>query len=89
MLVANALESEEKMNSHSQQIKSDVDSFQGYVQILSENILLVASLWRDSQYSALASGVSAVAVQSRDVLITGDKLCESIDKFFDIANEKY
>ena len=77
------------MSSHSQQIKLDIDSFQGYVQKLSENIQSASYLWRDSQYSALTSSVSAIAMQSRDVLVAGDQLFESIDKFFDIADEEY
>ena len=77
------------MNSYSQQIKSDIDSFQGYVQKLSGNVQSVSSLWRDSQYSALMSGISILATQARDVIVTGDKVCESINKFFEIAEEEY
>lgn len=77
------------MNSYSQQIKSDVDSFQGNVQKLSGNIQAASTLWRDSQYSALMSGISAIAAQARDVIVTGDKLCESINRFFEIAEEEY
>lgn len=77
------------MKSYSQQIKSDVDSFQGYVQKLSGNVQSASALWRDSQYSALASGISTIATQARDVIVTGDKLCESINSFFEIAEEEY
>lgn len=77
------------MNSYSQQIKSDVDSFQGYVQKLSRNVQSASTLWRDSQYSDLMSGISTLATQARDVIVTGDKVCESIDRFFEIAEEEY
>lgn len=77
------------MNSYSQQVKSEVDSFQGYVQKLSGNVQSVSTLWRDSQYSALLSGISTIATQARDVIVTGDKLCESINQFFEIAEEEY
>lgn len=77
------------MNSYSQQIKSDVDSFQGYVQKLSGGVQGASALWRDSQYSALMSGISTIASQARDVIVTGDKLCESMDRFFEIAEEEY
>lgn len=77
------------MNAYSQQIKSDIDTFQGYVQKLSNGVQSASSLWCDSQYSALATGVSVIATQARDVIVTGDKLCDSLDKFFDIAKEEY
>ena len=77
------------MNSYSQQIKSDVDSFQGYVQKLSGNVQSASTLWRDSQYSASMSGISTIAAQARDVIVTGDKVCESLNRFFEIAEEEY
>lgn len=77
------------MNSYSQQVKSDVDSFQNYVQKLSENVKSASSLWKDSQYAALLSGISTIATQARDVIVTGDKVCDSIDRFFEIADEEY
>lgn len=77
------------MNLYSQQIKEDVDFFQGNVQKLSGSVQSVASLWHDSQYSALVSGISMIAIQARDVIVTGDKLCESINRFFEIAKEEY
>lgn len=77
------------MNSYSQQIKFDVDSFQGYVQKLSENVKSTSTLWCDSQYSALMSGISTLATQARDVIVTGDKVCESLNRFFEIAEEEY
>lgn len=70
-------------------IKQDIDSFQANVQKLSTNIQAASSLWKDSRYSELASGISAIAMQSRDVLVVGDKLCESIDRFFEIYEEQY
>lgn len=77
------------MSFYSQQIKSDIDTFQESVQKLSKSIQAVSFLWKDTQYAALASSISALAMQSREVLLTGDCVCESIDKFFDIADEEY
>lgn len=77
------------MNLYSQQIKSDVDTFQGYVQKLSGNVQSASTLWRDAQYSDLASGISTLAAQARDVIVTGDKVCESVNRFFEIAEEEY
>lgn len=77
------------MNEYSQQVKSDVDTFQSYVQKLSGGVQSASSLWKDSQYTALMEGISIIASQSRDVIVTGDKVCESIDRFFEIADEEY
>ncbi|MBQ6603146.1 MAG: hypothetical protein IKG08_09405 [Eubacterium sp.] len=77
------------MNSHSANIKSDIDSFQGCVQKLSGGVQSASFLWRDAQYASLASGISAIALHSRDVLVSGDRLCDSINAFFAIAEEEY
>lgn len=77
------------MNLYSQQVKSDVDSFQEYVQKLSGNIQSASVLWSDAQYSKLMSGISIIATQAKDVIVTGDKLRESINRFFEIAEEEY
>ena len=77
------------MGNYSQLIKSDIDSFQANVQKLSVSVKSASSLWRDSKYSELAKGISVIAMQSRDVLVVGDKLCNSVDRFFKIAEEQY
>lgn len=77
------------MGTYTQLIKSDIDLFQANVQKLSASVQSASSLWRDSKYSELANGISTIAMQSRDVLIVGDKLCESIERFFEISEEQY
>lgn len=77
------------MNIYSQQIESDVDLFQSYVQKLSVDVQSVSSLWKDSKYYELANGISVIASQAKDVIVSGDTVCESIDKFFNIADEQY
>ena len=77
------------MGTCAQLIKSDIDSFQANVQKLSISVQSASPLWRDPKYSELVSGISAIAMQSRDVLVVGDKLCDSIDRFFEISEERY
>ena len=77
------------MSIHSQIIKKDIDSFQGYVQKLSIKIQSVSMQWNDENFFSLTEGIFSIAQQSKEVLITGDKFCESVDKFYEIANEDY
>ena len=70
------------MNSYSQDIQTDIDAFQDCVQRLSSGVASAGTLWQDAQYASLASGISALAMRSRDVLVTGDRVCESINIFF-------
>ena len=77
------------MSGNTQEVKKDIDLFQGYVQKMSSKIQSTSIQWNDEQYKSLMVGMTCIAQQSKDVLITGDKFCESVDKFFTISNEKY
>lgn len=77
------------MNEYAQQIKGDLADFQMSVQRLSSGIQAASSLWRDPKYSELASEITQIANQSRTVLVSGDKCCDSIEKFFKVAEEQY
>ena len=77
------------MNEYAQQIKGDLTDFQMSVQRLSSGIHAASSLWRDPKYSELASEITQIANQSRTVLVSGDKCCDSIEKFFKVAEEQY
>ena len=74
------------MNEYSQQIKTDLNNFQISVQRLSSGIKAASSLWRDPKYGELASEITVIANQSRAVLVAGDKSCEAIEKFFEVAD---
>lgn len=78
----------EHMNSYSQQIEADIDMFQNHVQKLSANIQSAGFLWNDPQFFELLSGISKIASQARDVIVTGDKLCETINRFYNIAENE-
>ena len=71
------------------EIKKDLDYFQKVVKQLSTKISKAATLWKDQKFSELSNSVRNVANQSCDVLLTGEKLCSSIDKFDKIASEEY
>lgn len=76
------------MNIYSQQIEADVDKFQNHVQKLSTSIRSAGSLWKDPQFSDLMSGISKIASQAKEVIVTGDKLCETINRFYNIADNE-
>ncbi len=76
-------------NMNSANIKKDIDYFQNSVKQLSAKISKAATLWKDQKFSELSDSVRNVANQSCDVLLTGEKLCASIDKFDKIASEEY
>lgn len=77
------------MNEYSQPIKRELDGFLIAVQKLSAEVRGASTLWKDPKYSELSSELAQVAGQSRTVLLAGDKSCNAIDKFFDVAGEEY
>lgn len=70
-------------------IKKDVDVFQVAVQKLSGEISKASSLWNDSQFNSLSSAISVIAGMSKDVIITGERCCDSIEKYKKISEEEY
>ena len=77
------------MNEYSQQIKRELEGFQSAIQKLGTGIKSASSLWKDPKYSGLSSEMTQIANLSKNVLVSGDKSCEIIDKFFKAANEQY
>ena len=77
------------MSEYSQQIKRDLDGFQSSVQKLGTGIKAASSLWKDPKYSELSSEITQIANLSRTVLVAGDKSCDVINKFFNVASEEY
>jgi len=71
------------------EIKKDLQDFQAAVKKLSDGVGQASSLWKDVKFSELSSSVSYIATQSRDLMMSGDRCCSSIDKFDRIAAEKY
>lgn len=71
------------------EIRKDLQLFQESIKHLSSSISGASSLWRDQKYAELSSAVSEVASQSRDVMVSGDRCCLSIDRFDKVAAERY
>lgn len=71
------------------EIKKDLQDFQTAVKKLSDGIGRAGSLWSDAKFSELSSSVGSLATQSKDLMVSGDKCCSSIDRFNKIAAEKY
>ena len=71
------------------QIRKELDQFQKSVKKLSIGIAKASNLWQDNKYQELSASVSAVANMSRDVILSGEQCCSSIDKVDKIASESY
>ncbi len=70
-------------------LRKDLNSFQLAVKKLSLGVGKASTLWKDKKYSELSYSVSQIAIQSKDVLLSGDKCCSRIAKFQEIASEQY
>lgn len=75
------------MNSNS--IKKNNEEFQNAVKKLGSDVNKAATLWNDKKFSELSAAIGEVANMSRDVIVAGNRCCNSIDKFEKIASEKY
>lgn len=70
-------------------IKQEIQAFEAAVKRLSAGIGQASVLWGDKKYSEISASVSEIANQAKEVLVSGDKCCSSIDKFMSIASERY
>lgn len=73
----------------STEIRKDLQEFQAAVKKLSDGIGRASPLWNDAKFSELSSSVANVATQSKDLMVSGERCCSTIDKFEKIAAEKY
>ena len=73
----------------SQMIKKNIDRFQNSVKKLGSDVNKATALWNDEKFSELSAAIGEIANMSRDVILAGDRCCNSIDKFEKIADEKY
>lgn len=73
----------------SENIKKEMQIFESSIKRLSMGISRTSSLWKDEKFSELSALISEIANQSKDVLVSGDRCCASIDRFDKIAAEKY
>ena len=70
-------------------IRKELQIFQSSIKNLSAGISRASSLWQDEKFSELSASISEVANNSKNVMVTGDRCCSTIDKFDRIAAEKY
>lgn len=73
----------------SDEIKKDIEEFEKSVRKLSATVGKAASLWGDAKFSELSVAVTEIANMSKDVIVTGERCCSSIDKLDKIAAEEY
>lgn len=71
------------------QLRKELDQFQKSVKKLSVGISMASNLWQDNKYQELSSVLSTVANMSRDVILSGEQCCISIDKVDKIDSESY
>ena len=70
-------------------IRKELQLFQASVKKLGAGVGAASALWRDQKFAELSASVAQVADQSKHVMVTGDRVCSSIDRFDSIAAEKY
>ena len=73
----------------SEAIKKELQIFNSSIKKLSSGIGKASVLWGDAKFAELSSSISVIANQSKDVIMSGEKCCSSIDNFSKIASEKY
>lgn len=73
----------------SAEISKELQAFQSAVKTLGDGISKASSLWNDAKFTELSSSVGEIASQSKELMLSGDRCCSSIDKFDKIAAEKY
>lgn len=73
----------------SAEIRKDLQEFQAAVRKLSDGVGKASALWADAKFAELSVSVSKVAVQSKDLMVSGERCCSSIDRFNSIAAERY
>ena len=72
----------------STKIRREIESFQYSVKALSAGLKSSGTEWKDEKYKDLSKLVQDIASSSKRVIATGDRVCETIDKFKQIADER-
>lgn len=70
-------------------MRKEMQDFQTSIKNLSIAVGQASSLWKDEKYSELSATIGKLANDSKDVIVTGERCCLSIDKFLKVAEEKY
>ena len=69
-------------------IRRELESFQHSVKALSSGINQSGAEWNDDKFKGLSALIRNIASSSKQVIASGDKVCEALDKFEQIANEE-
>jgi len=69
-------------------IRREIESFQHSVKALSGAINQSGAEWNDEKFKGLSELIRNIASSSKLVITSGDKVCEALDKFEQIANEE-
>lgn len=72
-----------------ERIRKELTTFQSSIQKLSTGINKASSLWKDEKYLELSSSMGIVANQSKDVMLSGERCCSSVERFNKISSEQY
>ena len=66
-------------------LKENIEAFCFAAKKVSEKINEAGDIWRDSNYASLQKQMGELAKSSKAVIESGERTCESADKFFAIA----
>ena len=68
-------------------LKREIESFQQSVKALSGGIKQSGAEWNDEKYKDLSELIRIIATSSKQVILSGEKACDVVDKFEKIASE--
>lgn len=70
-------------------IRKDMEQFQKSVKKLGQEINKASNIWSDKKFLELSNSVGEIAGISKNIILSGDRCCATIQRFFKIAQEKY
>ena len=68
-------------------IRREIESFQQSVKSLNDGIKQSGASWSDEKFKTLSELIRNVASSSKQVIVSGDRACDVLDKFEQIAKE--
>jgi len=69
-------------------LRREIESFQQSVKGLSSGIKQSGTEWNDGKYKELSELIRSVASSSKQVIISGERTCDVLDRFEQIAVEE-
>ena len=68
-------------------IRREIEAFQQSVKNLNDGIKQSGASWSDEKFKTLSELIRNVAASSKQVIVSGERACEILDKFEKIAKE--